>query len=157
MPVAHACHFIHQAALGLQHAHEEGLVHRDIKPNNLMLSRKGNQATVKILDFGLAKAAREKVEAEQRSSGQSLTGTGATLGTPDYIAPEQIIDAPTADIRADIYSLGATLYYLLTGRPPFQAKSLYDLYQAHISRDRRSAEPCPPRCARRSWPHWSPR
>jgi len=129
MPVAHACLFIHQAALGLQHAHEEGLVHRDIKPHNLMLSRKGDKATVKILDFGLAKAAREeKVEG-------GLTATGQALGTPDYIAPEQILDAPTADIRADIYSLGGTLYYLLTGHPPFQAKSLYDLYQAHISRD----------------------
>jgi formylglycine-generating enzyme required for sulfatase activity/serine/threonine protein kinase len=129
MPIAHACLFIHQAALGLQHAHEEGLVHRDIKPHNLMLSRKGDKATVKILDFGLAKAARE----ENVEGG--LTATGQALGTPDYIAPEQIIDAQTADIRADIYSLGGTLYYLLTGHPPFQAKSLYDLYQAHISRD----------------------
>ena len=144
MPVAHACLFIHQAALGLQHAHEEGLVHRDIKPHNLMLSRKGDKATVKILDFGLAKAAREeKVEG-------GLTATGQALGTPDYIAPEQILDAQTADIRADIYSLGGTLYYLLTGRPPFQAKSLYDLYQAHISRDRRPAEPGPPRGACRA-------
>jgi serine/threonine protein kinase len=128
LPIAHACLFIHQAALGLQHAHEEGLVHRDIKPHNLMLARKGDQATVKILDFGLAKAARE----EKVDGG--LTATGQALGTPDYIAPEQIINAPTADIRADIYSLGGTLYYLLTGRPPFQEKSLYDLYQAHISR-----------------------
>ena len=64
-----------------------------------------------------------------------LTREGQTLGTPDYIAPEQILDAPHADIRADIYSLGGTLYYLLTGRPPFQANSLYDIYQAHISRD----------------------
>ena len=128
-PVAHACLFIHQAALGLQHAHEKGLVHRDIKPHNLMLSREGNKAMVKILDFGLAKAARE----EKVEGGVSLTGQA--LGTPDYIAPEQIIDAKSADIRADIYSLGGTLYYLLTGHPPFQEKSLYDLYQAHISRN----------------------
>jgi serine/threonine protein kinase len=133
MPVAQACLFIYQPALGLQHAHEQGLIHRDLKPNNLILYRKGNQETVKILDFGLAKAGREKVEAEQKSSGQSLTGIGATLGTPAYMAPEQITDASTADIRADIYSLGATLYYLLAGRPPFVAKSLYDLFQAHIS------------------------
>jgi formylglycine-generating enzyme required for sulfatase activity/serine/threonine protein kinase len=129
LPVSHACHFVYQAALGLQHAHEEGLVHRDIKPGNLMLSRKGSKATVKVLDFGLAKATRvEKVDS-------ALTSQGQALGTPDFIAPEQIQDAPNADIRADIYSLGGTLYYLLTGRPPFKANSLYDIYQAHISRD----------------------
>ena len=129
LPVAHACNFVAQAALGLQHAHEEGLVHRDIKPANLMLSRKGVKATVKVLDFGLAKVARE----EKVDGG--LTSQGQSLGTPDFIAPEQILDAQGADIRADIYSLGGTLYYLLSGRPPFQANSLYDIYQAHISRD----------------------
>ncbi|MFO0910501.1 MAG: family 16 glycoside hydrolase [Isosphaeraceae bacterium] len=129
LPVAHACNFIHQAALGLEHAHEEGLIHRDIKPGNLMLSRKGTKPIVKILDFGLAKATRE----EKVDSG--LTSEGQALGTPDFIAPEQILDAQKADIRADIYSLGGTLYYLLTGRPPFKANSLYDIYQAHISRD----------------------
>ncbi len=127
--VAHACNFVYQAALGLQHAHEEGLVHRDIKPGNLMYSSKGSKATIKILDFGLAKATREqKVDS-------ALTSEGQALGTPDFIAPEQILDAQSADIRADIYSLGGTLFYLLTGRPPFQANSLYDMYQAHISRD----------------------
>ena len=129
LPVAHACNFIHQAALGLQHAHEEGLVHRDIKPHNLMLSRKGDKATVKVLDFGLARVTRE----EKIDGG--LTLEGQALGTPDYIAPEQILDAHNADIRADIYSLGGTLYYLLTGHPPFKANSLYDMYQAHISRN----------------------
>ena len=129
LPVAHACHFVYQAALGLQHAYEEGLVHRDIKPGNLMLSRRGDRAVVKVLDFGLARATQE----QKVDSG--LTREGQALGTPDYIAPEQILDAPSADIRADIYSLGGTLYYLLTGRPPFQGKSLYDIYQAHISRD----------------------
>ena len=109
--------------------HEEGLVHRDIKPANLMLSRKGDKATVKVLDFGLAKVAREeKVKA-------GLTSEGQALGTPDFIAPEQILSAPNVDIRADIYSLGGTLFYLLTGRPPFQANSLQEVYQAHISRD----------------------
>jgi serine/threonine protein kinase len=129
LPVGHACNFVHQAALGLQHAHEEGLVHRDIKPHNLMLSRKGERPVVKVLDFGLAKVVRE----EKVDGG--LTSEGQALGTPDFIAPEQILDAPSADIRADIYSLGGTLYYLLTARPPFQAKTLYDIYQAHISRD----------------------
>jgi serine/threonine protein kinase len=129
LPVGHSCNFVYQAALGLQHAHEEGLVHRDIKPGNLMLSRKGHKATVKILDFGLAKVTRE-----QKVDG-ALTSEGQALGTPDFIAPEQILDAMSADIRADIYSLGCTLYYLLSGGPPFQANSLYDMFQAHISRD----------------------
>ncbi len=129
LPVALACNFVYQAALGLQHAHEEGLVHRDIKPGNLMLSRKGNKATVKVLDFGLAKATRE----EKVDGG--LTSEGQALGTPDFIAPEQIVDAPSADIRADIYSLGGTLYYLLSGGPPFQANCLYDMYQAQISQN----------------------
>jgi serine/threonine protein kinase len=129
LPVAHACNFVYQSALGLQHAHDEGLVHRDIKPGNLMLSRKGNKATIKVLDFGLAKVTREeKVDLR-------LTSEGQALGTPDYIAPEQIIDAPSADIRADIYSLGGTLFHLLAGRPPFQANSLYDMFQAHMSRE----------------------
>jgi serine/threonine protein kinase/formylglycine-generating enzyme required for sulfatase activity len=133
MPVAHARLFTYQAALGLQHAHEEGLIHRDLKPNNLILYRKGDKATVKILDFGLAKAAREGVEAELNSTGPG-TPTGAALGTPAYMAPEQITDAAKVDIRADIYSLGGTLYFLLAGRPPFVAKTQYELYQAHISR-----------------------
>ena len=129
LPVAHACNFVYQAALGLQHAHDEGLVHRDIKPHNLILAREGKKAIVKVLDFGLAKVTSEK------PTDSGLTSEGQMLGTPDYIAPEQILDAQSADIRADIYSLGVTLYYLLTGHPPFKANSLYDLYQAHISRD----------------------
>ena len=94
-----------------------------------MLAREGDKATVKILDFGLAKVARE----EKVDGG--LTREGQAVGTPDYMAPEQITDASSADIRADIYSLGCTLYYFLTGGPPFRANSLYDIYQAHISRD----------------------
>ncbi|HEY2155440.1 MAG TPA: protein kinase, partial [Isosphaeraceae bacterium] len=129
LPVAHACLFAHQAALGLQHAHEVGMVHRDIKPGNLMVSRRGEKAVVKILDFGLAKATSEgQLDA-------SLTHEGQMLGTPDFIAPEQIVNAQKADIRADIYSLGCTLYYLLSGGPPFRGVSLYDLFQAHHSID----------------------
>jgi formylglycine-generating enzyme required for sulfatase activity/serine/threonine protein kinase len=132
LPVPLACNFIHQAALGLQYAHEKGMVHRDIKPSNLIVARHGKRPMVKVLDFGLAKATRE-----QPIEG-ALTQEGQALGTPDYIAPEQILNAPNVDIRADIYSLGATLYFLLTGRAPFKAHSLYEIYQAHISRD---AEP----------------
>jgi hypothetical protein len=129
LPVVHAAYFARQAALGLQHAHDRTLIHRDIKPHNLMLTHEGRDRVVKVLDFGLAKATRE----ERVDHG--LTHEGQALGTPDYIAPEQIVGAADVDIRADIYSLGATLYYLLAGRPPFREKSLYDTYQAHISRD----------------------
>ena len=131
LSVVHACYFIHQAALRLQYAHELGMVHRDIKPSNLMLVRFGNRAVVKILDFGLAKVKRG------RTADGSLTAAGQWLGTPEYIAPEQINDARQADIRADIYSLGCTFYELLTGRPPFQATTLYEIYQAHHSMDGR--------------------
>jgi serine/threonine protein kinase len=121
LPVLHACHYIRQAALGLQHAHEHGMVHRDIKPQNLMLTRKGQ---VKILDFGLARLAREQDDAQRLATPKqrsiaNLTSVGTVLGTPDYIAPEQVNDARRADIRSDIYSLGCTLYYLLSGRVPF--------------------------------------
>jgi serine/threonine protein kinase len=115
LPVAHACHYIRQAALGLQHAFEQGMVHRDIKPQNLMRTPRGQ---VKILDFGLARMARE------RKCGRGLTQVGAFMGTPEFVAPEQANDAHTADTRADIYSLGCTLYCLLAGRPPFAEEIL---------------------------------
>ena len=129
LSVAQACNFVYQAALGLQHAHEHGMVHRDIKPSNLMLARDGNKPVVKVLDFGLA-----KVTSEGAVDG-GLTQEGQMLGTPHYIAPEQTVSAQKADIRADIYSLGCTLYCLLTGHPPFDAPSLYELLQAHHSMD----------------------
>jgi hypothetical protein len=103
------------------------MVHRDIKPGNLMLARRGNRAVIKVLDFGLA-----KVQSEGAVDG-GLTHEGQMLGTPHYIAPEQISNARSADIRADIYSLGCTLYCLLTGAPPFRGVSLYDILQAHHS------------------------
>jgi formylglycine-generating enzyme required for sulfatase activity/serine/threonine protein kinase len=129
LPVAQACNYVHQAAKGLQHAHDHGMVHRDIEPSNLMLARDGDRAVIKVLDFGLA-----KVRSESPTDG-TLTHDGQMLGTPHFIAPEQISNARGADIRADIYSLGCTLYYLLTGGPPFQGASLYDLLQAHHSMD----------------------
>lgn len=107
-----ATHYIYQAALGLQHAHEAGLVHRDIKPANLLLERSG---TVKILDMGLARFNFEDVE--------TLTNRESVLGTADFLAPEQAIDSHNVDIRADIYSLGATFYFLLAGRPVFESGS----------------------------------
>ena len=110
LPIADACELVRQAALGLQHAHEQGLVHRDIKPSNLLLSHNG---TVKLLDMGLAVLKSEK------PGGSRLTGQTQILGTLDYMAPEQWEDSHNVDIRADVYSLGCTLYELLTGKPPF--------------------------------------
>src|SRR5262245_47573982 len=112
LEVTRAAHYIRQAALGLQHAHEVGLVHRDIKPGNLLLSRQG---LVKILDLGLARLFRDTHGDRQ---GQ-LDNAGRMVGTEDYLAPEQIVDSDKVDIRADIYSLGATFYFLLTGTAPF--------------------------------------
>ena len=132
LPIANACFYARQVALGLQHAHEKNMVHRDIKPHNLILAREGKKHVVKILDFGLAKATSEK------KADYGLTGEGRMLGTPDYMAPEQIQDAATADIRADIYSLGCTLYYFLTGATPFNANSLYGLLQAHQTQEAKS-------------------
>ena len=94
------CFFGAQVAQGLQHAHEKGMVHRDIKPANLILMKEGNKQVVKILDFGLAKVTSEN------SADTGLTGDGQMMGTPDYMSPEQSLDAAKADIRADIYSLG---------------------------------------------------
>src|SRR6516165_7281028 len=105
------------------------MVHRDIKPSNLMLAREGAKPVVKILDFGLA-----KLTSEGGIDG-GLTHEGQMLGTPHYVAPEQTVNAPKADIRADIYSLGCTLYCLLAGHPPIDAASLYELLQAHHSMD----------------------
>jgi hypothetical protein len=125
LPVAPSCHYARQVALGLQHAFERGMVHRDIKPANLILTPKGQ---VKILDFGLA-----KLVSENRPM-TALTALGAYIGTPDYSAPEQAIDSGTADIRADIYSLGCTLYCLLAGRPPFQEETRVQTLLAQVEK-----------------------
>jgi serine/threonine protein kinase len=127
LAVATACSWGRQAACGLQHAHERGMVHRDIKPANLMLAKaQGSQSLslVKILDFGLARFASE-------FAASKLTASGALVGTPDYIAPEQARDPHRADIRADIYSLGCTLYHLLAGRVPHPGDTVLQKLMAH--------------------------
>ncbi len=141
LPVASACQLIRQAALGLQHAHDRGMVHRDVKPQNLMLSRGGQ---VKVLDLGLAKFVQE-AELPPLSAGSSadaaaagldpnLTSASQFMGTPDYLSPEQARNSARVDARADVYSLGCTLYFLLTGRPPFRhAKGLLDKLLAHVN------------------------
>lgn len=117
LPIHQAADYIRQVAMGLQHTHEEGLVHRDIKPSNLLLTTVGDivkAERVKILDLGLARL-RESSEDDV----DLHTRTGALMGTPDFMAPEQATNVKAADIRADIYSLGCTLYQLLVGQVPF--------------------------------------
>ncbi|TWU08241.1 serine/threonine protein kinase [Stieleria varia] len=136
LPVAEACDYIRQAAIGLQHAHERGMVHRDMKPHNLMVTADG---TVKILDFGLASLTPSAIAgADTVEAHSELTAVGAIMGTPDYISPEQAKDARNADIRSDIYSLGATLYYLLSGRVPFDEGSVMHKLRSHAQ-----VEPAP--------------
>ena len=113
IPIADACEIVRQAAIGLQHAHEHELIHRDIKPSNLMIGRDG---VVKVLDLGLARLADPPTNAP---SAPPLSQAGRMVGTLDYMAPEQFDDSHAADARADIYSLGATLYALLAGGSMF--------------------------------------
>lgn len=117
-----ACEIIRQAALGLQHIHECNLVHRDIKPSNIVVTPKG---AVKILDFGIARLRQDD------ETDASFTAADAMMGTPDYIAPEQINQCSRVDIRADIYSLGCTLYTLLSGHAPFDGPQ-YEGYTAKL-------------------------
>lgn len=140
LPASEAVRLVHQALLGLQHIHEQGMVHRDLKPANLMLTpapKRGASETtgpcqVKILDIGLA---REFFD-ESTPNGavkDELTGEGVLLGTPDYLAPEQARDPRAIDIRADIYSLGCTLYHLLSGQPPFKDKNILNQMIRHAT------------------------
>ncbi|MBC8352707.1 MAG: protein kinase [Planctomycetes bacterium] len=150
LAVADACEIVRQAAKGLQHAHERGLVHRDVKPSNLMLAGSGQrsavsgqeeqrEANVKIVDFGLAKLTEGVNEQSE------LTESRHILGTLDYMAPEQWDASGTVDIRADLYSLGCTLYFLLTGAPPFAAEQ----FDSRLKKMKAHAEAPPPPIAER--------
>ncbi len=124
LPVAEACEILRQAALGLQHLHEKGLVHRDIKPSNLMVTTATTPSgrLVKILDMGVVRLRQLAESPEEWLS--TLTQQGTLIGTLDYIAPEQVENSHSADIRADLYSLGCTAYFLLCGHEPFRNKSI---------------------------------
>ena len=127
LSVEQALDYIIQTAKGLEYAHSKGLVHRDIKPGNLILDREG---TVKILDMGLARMGMLGGAADTAAS-ECLTETGQIMGTCDYMAPEQAKATHQVDHRADIYSLGCTLYRLLTGQKPFKGKTLMQTLRAH--------------------------
>ena len=152
LPVGLACDYVRQAALGLQHMHEKGLVHRDIKPSNLMVAGLLDPAqgltpppgcVVKILDLGLA-----RLHTSVDEMTRDLTGNNAVLiGTLDYMAPEQAHDFHGADIRCDVYSLGCTFYFLLTGQPPFPGGTIPQKLVRHMQ-----GEPAPLEQCRRDLP-----
>src|SRR5262249_46068567 len=108
VPVAEAVRITLQIATGLEHAASRGVVHRDVKPSNIIISPNGR---AKLVDMGLARSL-------ERHSDGGLTQSGVTLGTFDYTSPEQALDPREADSRSDIYSLGCTFYHMLTGQPP---------------------------------------
>jgi len=121
LPPAEAVNLIRQAAIGLQAAHDVGIVHRDVKPHNMLVDEKGQ---VKLVDFGVARVAGGVSE--------GMTATNEALGTLHYMAPEVLSGKPV-DARADIYSLGLVLYHLLTGHPPFQSESAVGVAMKQIS------------------------
>ena len=130
MDLGRAANYISQAAEGLQHAHENGMVHRDIKPSNFLLDRSG---TVKLLDLGLARLFQDETDGmTQLENGRVM------LGTIDYLAPEQAVDSHDVDIRADIYGLGATFFFLLTGRTLYEGASSAQKLAMHTQRPTKS-------------------
>ncbi len=145
-----ACDVIRQTCFGLSHAHRNGMIHRDIKPQNLMLE---GGSVVRILDFGLAKLAIPEGPVSQTAKTEvRLTAVGMVLGTPDYMAPEQAIDASSADVRSDIYSLGCTWFFLLTGKAPFEGCSFEQMLaggvRSRIAALKKLCSESPPRLLR---------
>lgn len=120
LPVDEALAIVEQTAMALAYAHERGFIHRDVKPSNILLHE---GRTVKLSDFGLA-----KLEGDL-----SVTVDGSVLGTPHYLAPEQISGSPNVDARADIYSLGMTLFFLVAGRPAFAAANIHAVLTRHLT------------------------
>ncbi len=122
MPLDQVNSIIQQVAAALDYAHSKGVIHRDIKPNNVLLDEQGNAY---LADFGLA-------QLTEQDANSNLTRTGTLVGTPTYIAPEQAL-ASRSDTRSDLYSLGCVLYEMLTGRPPFRGETVFAIMQAHVA------------------------
>jgi WD40 repeat protein/serine/threonine protein kinase len=131
LPIDWACECVRQAALGLEYAHRKGVIHRDIKPNNLLVVAADTSGVpvLKILDMGLARSKSEQQISEE------ITQSDQVLGTPDYISPEQADDSRSADARSDIYSLGCTLFKMLTGQLPFGGRSAMEKIAARLKYD----------------------
>jgi len=155
LPPPEAVRLIHQALRGLQHIHEQSIVHRDLSPGNLMLVPPRPPgapdstlwATIKILDIGMGRVLFDEGVSAESSINLQLTTAGMILGTPEYMAPEQARNAHAADIRSDIYGLGCILYHVLAGQPPFTAKVGFDVLLKHFSekpRPIRELEPAVP-------------
>jgi eukaryotic-like serine/threonine-protein kinase len=123
LPEAEAVRLVGQVAQALQKAHKQGLIHRDVKPDNIMLTRDGQ---AKLADLGLVKELETDI---------NLTRTGRGLGTPHFMAPEQFKNAKNADVRCDVYSLGATLYMLVTGKMPFQSSGPLDAWMKKMNNE----------------------
>lgn len=132
IPVGEAIGYILQACEGLSEAHSIGIVHRDLKPENLFLAVRPEGVVLKILDFGISKDLGSSIREERRTT---LTKGGAAIGSPSYMAPEQIRAEPNLDARADIWSLGTILFELLTGRCPFEAETVALMYQKVLNED----------------------
>ena len=130
LPIKEAAHVLRDVARALAFAHQHGVVHRDIKPENVLLS--GDAAVV--TDFGIAKAITEaRTQSMTAEREATLTQAGIAIGTPSYMAPEQISGDPSTDHRADIYAYGCLAYELLTGAPPFHSRPAHELFAAHLS------------------------
>jgi serine/threonine-protein kinase len=112
-----------QACLALHHAHDQGIVHRDVKPSNFLVTRKKGRLVIKLSDLGLSRADDDD---------RRVTRIGSTVGTIDYMAPEQAVNCGRADERCDIYSLGCTLFHLLAGRPPFLDPDRHERLRQHV-------------------------
>jgi serine/threonine-protein kinase len=127
LPVARVVHFLRQVCGALREAHAAGLIHRDIKPGNIMICERGGFHDVaKLLDFGLV------LDQRLGPDGERLTHEGAIAGTPAYMSPEQALGREDLDARSDIYGVGCLAYFLLTGQPPFAGRSAVEMLAAHL-------------------------